>query len=83
MNQSVLNSVGLILDIIGVVVLFYFGPPVLNITKEGHRILPFDSNNTAETNSNKALAKKHGIFSKLGLGFLMAGFLFQLGGSWL
>ena len=83
MTSSSINSLGLIFDIAGVVILFYFGPPTLNITRDGHKILPFNSNNDEEINVNKALATKHHILSKLGLSFLLVGFILQLASnSW-
>ena len=78
MSSSLINSVGLICDMVGVVILFYFGPPTLNITRDGYKILLFNPNDEAETENNKALADKHDRLSKLGLGLLFVGFLLQL-----
>ncbi len=82
MSSSTINSIGLIFDIVGVVILFYFGPPTLNITRDGYKILPFISNDDAETKKNKALAEKHDRFSQLGLKLLFLGFAFQLVSNW-
>lgn len=82
MYSTLINSIGLISDMVGVVILFYFGPPTLDITRDGYKILPFNPNDDAETEKNKALAKKHDLFSKIGLGLLFLGFLLQLVSNW-
>lgn len=38
-----LNILGLILDILGVIILFKYGPPVIRLTQEGHEILPYNA----------------------------------------
>ena len=87
MSSAVINSLGLVFDIAGVVVLFYYGPPTLSITRDGHKILPFNSNDEDETKKNKALATKHHRRSTAGLvllffGFVFFGFVFQLVSNW-
>ena len=82
MSSSLINSIGLLCDMVGVVILFYFGPPTLNITCDGYKILPFNPNDEAETKNNKSLAEKHNRLSKLGLGLLFIGFLLQLVSNW-
>ena len=82
MTPAHITSVGLILDVLGVIALFYFGPPTLNITKEGSKILPFRSDDPEETRKNRTLAAKHDRMSKLGLVLLCLGFCFQLASNW-
>jgi hypothetical protein len=77
-SAAILNSIGLGFDIAGVVTLFYFGPPVLNITRDGYKILPFDPNDDAATQRNRAIADRHALASKLGLALLIVGFACQL-----
>lgn len=79
MNAStIVNSVGLAFDMAGVVMLFYFGPPTINITRDGRKILPFNPNDDAETHKNKVTADRHNRLSKVGLGLLLLGFTLQL-----
>ncbi len=72
-----INCIGLVFDIVGVVILFYYGPPALDITKDGHKILPFNSNNPEEIAANRAVASRHSLLSKMGLGLLGLGFVLQ------
>lgn len=80
---TIVNSLGLASDIAGVVILFYFGPPVLNITRDGYKILPFDPSDSAETLKNKAIVDRHGRLSKCGLALLLLGFVLQLTSNFL
>ena len=83
MTSSIINSFGLVFDIVGVVVLFYFGPPPLNITRDGHKIPAYNSHDENEIKKNKAMANKHHRLSKLGLALLGFGFVLQLSSNWL
>jgi len=67
--SQLLNGVGLSLDIAGALILWFFPLPVIWKTKEG--IYAFDTSN------HEAIAR-HVKVSRIGLGFLVAGFLFQL-----
>jgi hypothetical protein len=75
---TLINSIGLVCDIAGVMMLFYFGPPVLNITRDGYKILPFNPNDEDETRKNKSIADRHDRLSRASLGLLLVGFALQL-----
>lgn len=57
--------------------LFYFGPPSLPITKDGHAILPFNANDDGIQATNKTVFNKHKKFSFIALSLLLAGFSLQ------
>ena len=72
-DSSLINSVGLVLDIIGAVLLWRYGLPE-SISRDGLEIVI-----TSKVNENeKAKAKKYDCWSKIGLSFLIAGFVLQL-----
>jgi hypothetical protein len=54
----IVNSFGLLCDICGVIILFYFGPPAPKFTKDGLPILPFKTSDDAEHKANIGKAKK-------------------------
>ena len=68
-----LNTLGLILDIIGVIILFKFGLPA-DVSKEGHIGMAFQGTNTDDIKKYK----KFDIWSRIGLGLLILGFLLQI-----
>ena len=76
-----IGAIGLLFDIVGVILLFYFGPPTLPITKDGHLIIPFNQNDEEKQKSNKRLYQKHQMASFIALGLLMIGFVLQFIGS--
>ncbi|HJX36669.1 MAG TPA: hypothetical protein VJ280_06895 [Dehalococcoidales bacterium] len=76
-SPQFIGAVGLVLDIAGVVMLFYYGPPSLPITKDGHTILPFNANDNGIQAKNKVAFHKHQRFSFIALGLLLAGFVLQ------
>lgn len=71
--STTINSLGLILDIIGVVVLFKFGLPS-NITKEGTVFLAVQKSDEKE----KKKYKKYEFWSRFGLLLLIIGFVMQI-----
>jgi uncharacterized membrane protein len=75
---SDLNIVGLIFDILGVIILFRFGPPVIRLTPERHQIVPYNAMDDSVTRKNQAKYRKHARMSKLGMVCLLLGFAFQL-----
>lgn len=78
-QPQIISTIGLMLDIIGVILLFYFGPPTLPITKDGNTITTFK--HPDYVSKNKSKYKRHQIMSFVALGFLLLGFLFQFTGS--
>ena len=75
--QTTINSLGLFLDIVGVVILFKFGLPA-SISREGAVFLT-----TAETDEEeKAKANKYDRWSKFGLLLLIGGFALQIASNY-
>ncbi|MCP4487093.1 MAG: hypothetical protein GY820_07215 [Gammaproteobacteria bacterium] len=70
---NVLILIGLILDIIGVIILFIHGPPISPILPDGSEMLWGES-----TEERKTLAQKKIRFSKIALGLIVFGFMLQL-----
>jgi hypothetical protein len=78
MNANVVNSVGLVLDIIGAVMLWKYGlPEALN--KKGHQYLILEDIDEAE----KRTAASYERRSRAALLLLVLGFAFQLWSNWL
>jgi hypothetical protein len=80
-SSQIISAVGLVFDIIGIIILFYFGPPVLRITREGHQILPYNAMDEVVTKKNQAIYRKHDRMSKIGLVLVFLGFVLQLLGT--
>lgn len=72
LENVTLNSIGLILDIIGASLLWYFGLPP-NVAPKGKRYLIIGNDK-----NEKEKAEKYIFLAKIGFGFLIFGFLFQL-----
>ncbi len=68
-----INSLGLILDIFGAILIFLFGISP-NISREGHINLILEQEDTSE----KEKAKKYDSYSRIGMYLLIAGFILQL-----
>jgi hypothetical protein len=82
---KVINSIGLILGTIGVLLIFIWGPPQPNLNKGIGLGLedntPIDSNGKTVKEHNNEIEikrKKHYFLSRLGLASIFFGFLFQL-----
>lgn len=71
--STVVNSVGLVMDILGAMLLWKYGLPEA-INRDGLDVITVSQVNEAEV----AKAKKYDGWSKLGLALLIAGFIFQL-----
>lgn len=68
----ILAIIGLVLNIAGTVVMFFFGvSPALNEKGSGFLVIGEDEN-------HRLKYKKYKLFSQIGLGFLLLGFVFQL-----
>jgi hypothetical protein len=73
MNANLINSIGLIFDIIGVILLFKYGLPS-EISKDGSIGLSLQ-----DTDDNDVKKwKTYNLWSKIGLSFILIGFAFQL-----
>lgn len=68
-----LNSLGLVLDILGVVLLFKFGLPA-SISRTGTSFLALEGEDKAE----RAKAQRYDFWARVGLALLIVGFLLQL-----
>jgi len=71
-SQTHLNSFGLFLDIIGVIVIWKCGLPE-SLDKEGTAAALYISDEPS-----RAKAKKHNFYFNIGLSSLVLGFAFQL-----
>ena len=76
MIGSLITSFGLLLDIIGVVLIFLFGIPQ-DVRRSGANYLVWGSD---ENEIKKA--KRYDLFSYGGLGLLILGFAVQIIGNW-
>lgn len=70
---TTINSIGLVLDILGGLILLKFGIPP-KIDRQGHIHLILSQKDENE----KKLAKRYDFLSNIGLVLLIIGFLFQL-----
>ena len=71
--HTLINSIGLILDITGAILLWRFGLPEA-LSREGHIGLALEQTDTQEI----AKAKAYDRWAKVGLASLVAGFIGQL-----
>ena len=76
--SNIVNSVGLALDIIGVILIWRFGLPA-SLSRDGHDYLILESTNEPE--KRKALTYDH--LSQFGLALVVAGFVFQLASNFI
>jgi hypothetical protein len=89
MSQQILNSIGLVLGIIGVVVLFFYGPPQptletgISIGLESANVIDSSGKTVAQHNAEVSARRQlHDRMSKLGLFLVGLGFAFQLWAAW-
>lgn len=71
--STCINSLGLLLDIAGVVLIWRFGLPP-EVSRSGMTLLAIEGNDPKEI----AKGKRFDFYSRLGLGILIAGFVLQL-----
>ena len=71
--SDIVNSIGLIFDILGAIVLFKFGLPA-SINREGNSVLLLEGTDERM----RAKADRYDQFGRLGLGALITGFTVQL-----
>ena len=81
MNYAdIVSSMGLILDIAGVVLLFFFGLPA-EVRETGGTLIAFGGGKSDEEASRKYRCHKR--MSRIGLGCLVFGFSMQLASNFL
>jgi hypothetical protein len=85
---QLLNTIGLVLSMSGVLIIFFFGPPQPNLEEgvsfglEDGTKLP-DGRTVAEHDADvKRRRRLHSRLSKLGLGLIFVGFACQLCAAW-
>jgi len=88
-RAQIINSIGLALALLGVAILFWFGPPQpafeLGTGIAVENDTPIDATGrTAKQRDQETtrLRQKHSRWSKVGLGFVFLGFVFQLWATW-
>jgi hypothetical protein len=86
--QQFLNSVGLLMGMIGVLIIFHFGPPQPNLEEgvglglEDGTPLPNGRTVSEHGRDAKKLRATYSCMSKTGLLLVAAGFAFQLWAVW-
>ena len=76
--SQIFSSAGLVFDVIGVAVLFVYGPPQPDFQEDDIIVVP----NQDQEMAAKTLKNKFKCRSRIGLSLLIIGFLFQLIGVW-
>ncbi len=90
MTPQATNTIGLVLGILGVVLIFIWGPPQPNL-ETGISVgledaTPIDDAGKTVADHNReieARRRRHVVLSRVGLALIGVGFLFQLAASWL
>lgn len=77
---NVVATIGLCLDIVGVVLLYFYGPPVLMLLPDGSELV-WHSGTAEERNQRASIAKRKIRISKLALLIIIVGFALQLAGQ--
>ncbi len=90
MTPQSVNTLGLFLGILGVVLIFIWGPPQpslqTGISLGIEDATPIDDTGRTVADHNReieALCRRHMILSRVGLGLIGVGFLLQLVATWL
>jgi hypothetical protein len=73
MISALLNTIGLIIDILGAILIFKFGLPE-HVDRDGHNYLILEQCDEEE----KQKAKKYDFWGNKGLVLLIIGFVFQV-----
>jgi len=87
-SAQLLNSIGLVLSMVGVLIIFSFGPPMPDLEHgvglgldEGTRLA--DGRTVAQHNADRLrLRIRHSRISQVGLMLVFAGFALQLWATW-
>lgn len=78
--MNIFTITGLFLDIIGVVILYFYGPPISPLLPDGSELV-WCSGTEKETPEKLNIAKRNLKVSRLGLFLIFLGFLLQLIGQ--
>lgn len=78
LDSAVVSSIGLGLDIVGVLLLWRFGLPEA-VSRGGFGYIILEGHDEAE----KAKAERYDLWAHLGLALLIFGFLLQLASNWI
>ncbi|HJX23247.1 MAG TPA: hypothetical protein VJ574_02410 [Candidatus Bathyarchaeia archaeon] len=82
-------SIGLVLDIVGVIFIFIWGPPMpemegsVGLALESGTVLKNGTMVADEEKKQLQRRKTHNIISRAGLGIICVGFLLQLISQWI
>ncbi len=77
---SIVATIGLFLDIIGVVILYFNGPPLFTLLPDGSELVCY-TENAEEANKKANIAKRKILISKFALLIIIFGFVLQLVGQ--
>jgi hypothetical protein len=75
MTEAGLNLIGLMLNVLGGLVIFRWGPPQPSFEKENLMAWGDDPEHTAKV---EALERRHRVMSRIGLSMIILGFILQL-----
>jgi hypothetical protein len=73
--STILTGIGLVADIVGVVLLYFFGLPA-HISRGAHRLPVVEPRNDVEAQQ----AKLYDLLARVGIWLLIVGFALQLAG---
>lgn len=88
MKTKIINTIGLVCGIIGVLMIFKWGPPQPNLNPGTHlslhnKTVMADGTSIQEVEDKKAMQKEEQqMYSLIGLGFIGVGFMVQLVAIW-
>ena len=81
---AIINSVGLLLDIVGVCLIYRYGIPLLeHLRQSGMAIWDFRSLGDKDADAYEAKGRRQRLLSLTGLGLIVAGFGLQIVSNWI
>ncbi|QKC97269.1 hypothetical protein EB231_23235 [Mesorhizobium sp. NZP2298] len=89
MASDILNTIGLTMGMLGVVLIFIWGPPLpdfeesVGLALEDATVLADGTRISDIIDSNRRRKSRHKIISSIGLGLIFVGFGLQLAALWL
>ncbi|MGA2172722.1 MAG: hypothetical protein ABSG82_06905 [Sedimentisphaerales bacterium] len=79
MISIILTAIGLVLNMIGVILLFFYAPPIFTILPGGKELLTY-TENSEQAEQKEQIVKRRQWISSIALITIFVGFLFQLVG---